>query len=268
MSQDQIVTNLNSKEPPVGAISPDPLTQRLALINISHDSIISRAKRNNDGENMSYESLVERAKIIKDLSYAIDEWIIKHVPEGITFNQELLGALVQSIGETQKPLIDLLVSETNSISAYPSRPSIKIYEGVKGFLPDIWLLGWRENETSLEATEIHDHVDSEAAFHVYQGCVDEVIFTFAEEQWKKPGTKLNVQKTTRGLRRGSTATIRAPYVHTVIDHRDKKPAVTIHAYYPPLDAMNFYEEQDGILVPKGSWSETPATHFNCGSHCK
>lgn len=270
MSQEKIINNGTAPLQNSGELINNPNTnlpiQRDKAFSISRDFIISRSKVNNDGENISYESLVERTKIIKDLSYAIDDWIVKNVQEGLTFNQELLGALVQNIGETQKPLIDLLVHETNNISSYQTRPSIKIYEGVEGLLPDIWLLGWRENENSLEATDIHDHVRSEAAFHVYQGCVDEIIFTFDQDQWQKTGSKLNIQKTSRGLRRGSTATIPAPYVHIVTDHRDQKPAVTIHAYYPPLNEMNFYDEQNGVLVPKGNWVETPVAHLNCGSH--
>lgn len=254
----------NGEAPVVGEA---PMSRNDAF-DIARNAIVRRAGVNNDGENIPADVLMDRAKIITELSYAIDEWIAKNVAEGTGFTQDRLGELVQGIGESYKEFLDKLVLEANNRASYVGRPNIKIYEGVDGVLPDIWLLGWREDSTSLEATDIHDHVDSQAAFHVYQGCVDEIIYTFAEEHWAAEGKNMSFQKTSRGLRNGSTATIPAPYVHIVTDARDTKPSVTVHAYYPPLDHMNFYEEQNGLLVPKGNWQETPEVEHHCGSHCK
>ncbi len=252
------------RDTPIPTSTESPIS-RIDIFEHAREAIAKRARTNNNGENLPERLLIDREKIITELSHAIDAWVMKYVPEGSTFTQERLGALVQDIGETQRSLIDLLVAGCKNTETYQTRPNIKIYEGIHGALPDIWLLGWRENETSLEATDIHDHVASEAAFHVYQGCVDEIIYTFDHEKWKKDGEVLNCQKTTRGLRRGSTATIPAPYVHIVSDHRDLQEAVTIHSYYPPLREMNFYDEQNGILVPKGNWKEESHTDLHCGS---
>ncbi len=255
---------MNKEGTMINAESPMLRTEAFAL---SRKAVTTRAGVNNEGENMLPGTLVERSKIIGDLSHAIDEWVMKNMQEGDIFNQERLGQIVHGIGESHKELLDRLVAESNNRTSYVGRPNIKIYDGVEGILPDIWLLGWREDATTLEATDIHDHVDSQAAFHVYQGCVDEIIYTFDQDKWHEGGTDLPCQKTSRGLRRGSTATIPAPYVHIVKDARDFQPSVTVHAYYPPLDQMNFYEEKNGVLVPRGGWDEKAEQTHHCGSHC-
>lgn len=252
---------------PSNTPSADSGITRTHALALAQEKLLERARKNNDGESLPEELLRERAKIIESLGRAIDAWVIQNIPENTEFSQDSLGKVVQYLGETQQAHLDALIAGSDNIEHYRTRPNIKIYEGVEKLLPDIWLLGWRENEKTVEATDIHDHVSSEAAFHVYRGCVDEIIYTFDTPAWGSGKTELGFKKTVRGLRRGSTATIPAPYIHIVSDHRDEQPAVTIHSYYPPLREMNFYDEKGDMLVRKGSWKET-GTILNCGSCAK
>lgn len=90
---------------------------------------------------------------------------------------------------------------------------------------DVWLLSWLEDQN----TELHDHGNSAAAFTVVRGeltetrptredtLVDSVIWA-NELRWMAPGV-----------------------IHDVRNSRPE-PAVSIHAYSPPLTAMTFYEQ--------------------------
>lgn len=97
---------------------------------------------------------------------------------------------------------------------------------------DVWLLSWL---TSQE-TELHDHGSSSAAFTVVQGALAEVrvgaygaidlnhvAAASNSVQWVAPGT-----------------------IHDVSNPFDV-PAVSIHAYSPPLKEMTYYQRtKDGI----------------------
>lgn len=97
---------------------------------------------------------------------------------------------------------------------------------------DVWLLSWL---TSQE-TELHDHGTSSAAFTVVQGALAEVrvgaygaidlnhvAAASNSVQWVAPGT-----------------------IHDVSNPFDV-PAVSIHAYSPPLKEMTYYKRtHDGI----------------------
>ena len=93
---------------------------------------------------------------------------------------------------------------------------------------DVWLLMWLPEQ----ATELHDHGDSTAAYTVLSGAVEEVR--------PVPGglrTSRLVPGQTRWLPPGA--------VHDVRGAADG-PAVSLHAYSPPLARMTWYDDD---LVP-------------------
>jgi hypothetical protein len=129
------------------------------------------------------------------------------------------------------------------IQAPRHRPMVLVSEGDE-FTPTIWLLGWRERECDM--TPIHNHDDSEVALLALQGSVYEDIY---------PNMSLSA-KTRREFQEGSLITMPAPYTHRVgVNCGVDGMAVTLHSYYPKLDKMDFFEEQNGALVQNGSWVE-------------
>ncbi|HEY2436199.1 MAG TPA: cysteine dioxygenase family protein [Solirubrobacteraceae bacterium] len=86
-----------------------------------------------------------------------------------------------------------------------------------------WLICWSEDQD----TGFHDHDRSEAAFTVLDGQVK-------EERLRVGGAPV-----TRVAGPGSTLTVPAVAIHRVL-HTGERPAVTIHAYSPPLERTGAY----------------------------
>jgi len=89
---------------------------------------------------------------------------------------------------------------------------------------DVWLIGW----ATEQVTELHDHAGSLGALTVVSG-------TLVEQRWSS---------LTRGLRSRRLAPARSAgfppgHVHDV-GNRAEAPAVSVHAYSPPLTAMSYY----------------------------
>lgn len=88
---------------------------------------------------------------------------------------------------------------------------------------DVWLLTWLRDQ----ATDLHDHGGSAAAFTVVSGAVEEV----------RAGPTGDLTRWNR--RRGETRWVAPTVVHDVRNVA-VEPAVTIHAYTPPLARMTYY----------------------------
>jgi quercetin dioxygenase-like cupin family protein len=98
---------------------------------------------------------------------------------------------------------------------------------------DVWLLSWLPGQL----TDLHDHGGSTAAFVVARGRLEEVRANLA-------GTRHSTVH-----RPGQVSWIPARAVHDVraID----EPAVSIHAYSPPLRQMTYFAADDARgLVPQ------------------
>jgi mannose-6-phosphate isomerase-like protein (cupin superfamily) len=93
---------------------------------------------------------------------------------------------------------------------------------------DVWLLTWVRDT----GTDLHDHGDSAGAFIVIAGELEEV---------RPDGQSRSLQAT-----RVSTGDVREVERGVVHDVRSPSllPAVSIHAYSPPLREMTFYEPRD------------------------
>lgn len=87
---------------------------------------------------------------------------------------------------------------------------------------DVWLISW----ATEQAAELHDHGGSLGALTVVSG-------SLVEHRWAGDGLR------TRRLRAGHGAGFPLGYVHDV-GNPAPVPAVSVHAYSPPLSAMSYY----------------------------
>lgn len=89
---------------------------------------------------------------------------------------------------------------------------------------DVWLLSWLPGH----ATDLHDHGPSAAAFAVVRGELNEVRIGAG-------GRYVTVPR-----RPGSATALDVGVIHDVRG-AGSRPAVSIHAYSPPLTQMTYYE---------------------------
>ena len=89
---------------------------------------------------------------------------------------------------------------------------------------DVWLITWATEQFA----ELHDHGDSLGALTVVRGAL-------AEDRWA--GSRAGLRN--RRLTAGRTAAFGRGYVHEV-SNPALEPAVSVHAYSPPLTEMNYY----------------------------
>jgi predicted metal-dependent enzyme (double-stranded beta helix superfamily) len=95
---------------------------------------------------------------------------------------------------------------------------------------EVWLLSWLPGQ----GTGFHDHGGSSGAFTVAQGALQE---------WTAPGGRPNPVAAT--MAQGAARSFGPWYVHHVIN-ASAQPAVSVHAYSPPLESMRRFEfSQDG-----------------------
>jgi quercetin dioxygenase-like cupin family protein len=94
-----------------------------------------------------------------------------------------------------------------------------------------WLICWSEDQD----TGFHDHDESAAAIHVIDGCV------------REDRLRLRAALQTRVSGPGSTFVVPVSAIHRV-RHTGTAPAITIHAYSPPLARVGAYRVRgDGEL---------------------
>jgi predicted metal-dependent enzyme (double-stranded beta helix superfamily) len=99
---------------------------------------------------------------------------------------------------------------------------------------DIWLISW----LPTQGTQLHDHGGSAGAFTVLSGQLSEAVYR------RNPA---NSSLTEYQRRAGAAVGFGRHYVHDVRNLGDE-PAVSVHAYSPPLTRMNYYDvDGDGAL---------------------
>lgn len=112
---------------------------------------------------------------------------------------------------------------------------------------EVWLLTWLPGQ----GTDIHGHGGSHGAFTVVRGELDEQVFTPPADdpdQPAPPGPAHRRPPAPRRLRTGSVRAFGPAHVHQVVN-QGTAPAVSIHAYSPPLSTMSYYRPlPDGRLV--------------------
>jgi predicted metal-dependent enzyme (double-stranded beta helix superfamily) len=98
---------------------------------------------------------------------------------------------------------------------------------------EVWLLSWLPGQS----TGFHDHGRAAGAFAVAQGQV--------RERTVAGGRRLPV--TNRTVSSGSVRAFGPHHVHDVVN-AFAEPAITVHAYSPPLTAMRRFELTESGLV--------------------
>jgi predicted metal-dependent enzyme (double-stranded beta helix superfamily) len=96
---------------------------------------------------------------------------------------------------------------------------------------DVWLIGWATGQ----GTELHDHGGSLGALTVVSGLL-------SEQRWAPHRGEIR----SRPLRAGRSQGFRLGHVHDVVNP-STAPAVSVHAYSPPLTTMSYYEV-DAVAV--------------------
>jgi rhodanese-related sulfurtransferase len=110
------------------------------------------------------------------------------------------------------------------------RPGRRWYERLHhGPDYDIWVISWMPGQS----TGFHDHGESAGAFVVATGVLEE----------HRPGER------TRVVYPGKPRAFGPDYAHDV-RNVSLAPAISIHAYSPPLSEMNEYELDGSRLVPR------------------
>jgi quercetin dioxygenase-like cupin family protein len=99
---------------------------------------------------------------------------------------------------------------------------------------DVWLISWLPSQ----GTQLHDHGGSSGAFTVLTGELAEAAVA-GDELCEQP------------RRAGESVSFGPRYVHDVRNVSDT-PAVSVHAYSPPLTTMTYYDLADGRLTPIAS----------------
>ena len=95
---------------------------------------------------------------------------------------------------------------------------------------ELWLLTWLPDQS----TDLHDHGPSAAALTVVAGWLEEVR------------ADATGRRTTSVLAAGDGVHLSPGVVHDV-GNRGTVPAVSVHAYSPPLSSMSFYERSPAGL---------------------
>jgi Cysteine dioxygenase type I len=109
---------------------------------------------------------------------------------------------------------------------------------------EIWLLTWMPGQS----TGFHDHGDAVGAFAVAQGRVHERTVTTTRPPAAQSGiSAARPLVTERVVTAGARRSFGPRYVHDVANAA-AEPAITVHAYSPPLTAMRRYELTGSGLV--------------------
>jgi rhodanese-related sulfurtransferase len=156
----------------------------------------------------------------------------------------LIAAESQSIEISRTPeelakIVSLFASSHEWLDRVRLRTEHRWYERLHlGPDYDIWVISWMPGQS----TGFHDHGESSGAFVVATGVLEE----------HRPGEQaLEIQP---GKARG----FGPDYAHDV-RNESLAPAVSIHAYSPPLTDMNEYDLDGNQLVPRERASERAVT---------
>lgn len=99
---------------------------------------------------------------------------------------------------------------------------------------DIWLISW----LPTQGTQLHDHGGSSGAFTVLSGSLDEAALAGRRPPGSEGDERLHLIDRRRCA--GERVSFGPRYVHDV-RNLSSAPAVSVHAYSPPLTTMNFYD---------------------------
>ena len=156
---------------------------------------------------------------------------------------------VSKIPEELVNIVSLFASSNKWLERVRLRADHRWYERLyQGPDHDIWVISWMPGQS----TGFHDHGESSGAFIVATGILEE----------HRPGDQPLV------ISSGKSRAFGPNYAHDV-RNVSLAPAVSIHAYSPPLTDMNEYELNGNLLVLRERASEqaeklAPELHAQTG----
>jgi rhodanese-related sulfurtransferase len=159
-------------------------------------------------------------------------------------SSSLIGAQRQSDEILRTPeelanIVSLFASSNGWMDRVKLRADERWYERLyHGPDHDIWVISWLPGQS----TGFHDHGESSGAFVVATGLLEEY----------RPGEQ------PFAIHQGKPRAFGPDYAHDV-RNVSLAPAISIHAYSPPLTDMNEYELDGGRLVQRESASEQTET---------
>jgi rhodanese-related sulfurtransferase/mannose-6-phosphate isomerase-like protein (cupin superfamily) len=141
-----------------------------------------------------------------------------------------LSGAVPRTPEELRNIVSLFVSSDGWMDKVRLRAEGRWYERLyHGPDYDIWVISWLPGQS----TGFHDHGASSGAFVVATGVLEE----------HRPGEPARV------IHPGNARAFGPDYTHDV-RNVSLAPAISIHAYSPPLSEMNAYELDGSRLVPR------------------
>lgn len=163
------------------------------------------------------------------MQFAIAKEFDHNASSPMTEDENVSGTIPKTPGELAEIVSRVVVSD-GWIDRVRLRTDRRWYERLyHGPDYDIWAISWLPGQS----TGFHDHGASSGAFVVATGILEE------HRAGERP----------RLVHPGKARAFGPDYVHDVRND-SLAPAVSIHAYSPPLDEMNEYEWEDNQLVPR------------------
>jgi rhodanese-related sulfurtransferase len=160
---------------------------------------------------------------------ATDEGLVQESDGALVAAKRLSGA-VSRTPEELADIVSLFASSDGWMDKVRLRAEQRWYERLyHGPDHDIWVISWLPGQS----TGFHDHGASSGAFVVATGVLEE----------HRPGER------TRVIHPGKPRAFGPDYAHDV-RNVSLAPAISIHAYSPPLSDMNEYELDGSRLVPR------------------
>src|SRR5882757_5828165 len=163
------------------------------------------------------------------MQLAADKRLLQEDESASTAPKNLSGAVLRTPEELAN-IVSLFASSDGWMDKVRLRADQRWYERLYlGPDYDIWVISWLPGQS----TGYHDHGASSGAFVVATGILEEHS---ADER-------------TRVIHPGKPRAFDPDYTHDV-RNVSLAPAISIHAYSPPLTEMNEYELDGSRLVPR------------------
>jgi rhodanese-related sulfurtransferase len=160
---------------------------------------------------------------------ATDQRLVQEGESASVAAKGLSEAVLRTSGELAN-IVSQFASSDGWMDKVRLRAEERWYERLyHGSDHDIWVISWLPGQS----TGFHDHGASSGAFVVATGILEE----------NRPGDG------TRVIHPGKPRAFGPDYVHDV-RNVSLAPAISIHAYSPPLSDMNEYELDGSRLVPR------------------
>jgi rhodanese-related sulfurtransferase/mannose-6-phosphate isomerase-like protein (cupin superfamily) len=163
------------------------------------------------------------------MQLATDKRLVQQASSTLMAEKSLPSALSRTPEELAN-IVSLFASSDEWVDRVRLRAERRWYERLyHGSDYDIWVISWLPGQS----TGFHDHGASSGAFIVATGILEELC----------------VGERTRVIHPGKPRAFGPDYAHDV-RNVSLAPAISIHAYSPPLNEMNEYELDGSRLVPR------------------